>query len=249
MNRNQIKYIVIAAMVIDHIAWAFVPLASVAGQLMHFVGRLTGPTMAFFLAEGYRHTRSVKRYALRLFFFALLSWAPFCFFEYGRLPVFLCPAEQLPAIGISLFTWGGRTVVLLPVFGVLHTLFLSLIALWVWDRRSLPVWCRILLLVPLCFLAQYGDWSYYNILFALTFFCFRDDPKLKWGFFSAIGILHMLAQGIRLTVLFQCGVFLVPLLLHFYNGESGSKAPFHKWFFYVFYPAHLLLFGILQLAV
>lgn len=52
LNRNQIKYIVILAMLIDHIAWAFVPLASWQGQIMHMIGRLTGPTMAYFIAEG-----------------------------------------------------------------------------------------------------------------------------------------------------------------------------------------------------
>ena len=60
MNRNQIKYLVIFAMLIDHIAWAWVPTASPLGQVMHFFGRLTGPTMAYFVAEGYIHTHNVK---------------------------------------------------------------------------------------------------------------------------------------------------------------------------------------------
>ena len=47
LNRNQLKYLVIAAMLIDHIAWAFVPTASLLGQVMHIIGRLTGPTMAY----------------------------------------------------------------------------------------------------------------------------------------------------------------------------------------------------------
>ena len=56
LNRNQLKYLVIAAMLIDHIAWAFVPTASLLGQVMHVIGRLTGPTMAYMLAEGYHYT-------------------------------------------------------------------------------------------------------------------------------------------------------------------------------------------------
>lgn len=40
LNRNQLKYLVIAAMLIDHIAWAFVPTASLLGQVMHIkIGR------------------------------------------------------------------------------------------------------------------------------------------------------------------------------------------------------------------
>lgn len=45
--------------------------------------------------------------------------------------------------------------------------------------------------------------------------------------------------------LFQLGIFLViPLIQYCYNGEGGSKKPFHKWFFYVFYPLHLLVLGV-----
>ena len=74
LNRNQLKYLVIAAMLIDHIAWAFVPTASLLGQVMHVIGRLTGPTMAYMLAEGYHYTRNVKKYAMRLGIFAVISW-------------------------------------------------------------------------------------------------------------------------------------------------------------------------------
>ena len=85
LNRNQLKYLVIAAMLIDHIAWAFVPTASLLGQVMHIIGRLTGPTMAYMLAEGYRYTRSVKKYAMRLGIFAVISWLPFSYFESGGI--------------------------------------------------------------------------------------------------------------------------------------------------------------------
>ena len=52
LNRNQLKYLVIAAMLIDHIAWAFVPTASLLGQVMHVIGRLTGRTKDIILAGG-----------------------------------------------------------------------------------------------------------------------------------------------------------------------------------------------------
>ena len=122
LNRNQLKYLVIAAMLIDHIAWAFVPTASLLGQVMHIIGRLTGPTMAYMLAEGYRYTRSVKKYAMRLGIFAVISWLPFSYFESG---------------GIR------------PAFGVIYTLFLSLLAIWFWDKAKYSVsvkWLAVLLL-------------------------------------------------------------------------------------------------------
>ena len=43
----------------------------------------TAPIMWFFIAEGYFYTKNLKKYAGRLFFFALISHAV-CFLEFPR---------------------------------------------------------------------------------------------------------------------------------------------------------------------
>lgn len=228
MNRNQLKYLVIAAMLIDHIAWAFVPMDSVLGQLMHFIGRLTGPTMAFFIAEGYCHTKNVKKYALRLGIFALISWLPFVYFEFGTVKPY-------------------------PSFGVIYTLFLGLLTVWFWDKANCPKWCKVLAVIGICILSLFGDWPIFDILYCLFFFCYRERPKDKWTAFcitTAFCCLDIFFATPWWASLCQVGIFMVPLLIQFcYNGEGGSKKPVHKWFFYVFYPAHLLMLGILRWVV
>lgn len=226
LNRNQLKYLAIVAMVVDHVAWAFVPTASLLGQLMHLFGRLTGPLMAFFLAEGYAHTRNVKKYVLRMGVFALISGVPFSLFETGR-PFY-------------------------PCFGVIYTLFLGLLAIWLWDKAKLPVWLKVVAVIALCVLSDWGDWPVFDVLWPLFFFLWRDSEKKKWTAFCLVGllILFFMLGTPWWGSLFQLGIFLVPLLVHFcYNGESGSKAAFHKWFFYIFYPAHLLALYFIRLAL
>jgi len=50
--------------------------------------------------------------------------------------------------------------------------------------------------------------------------------------------------------LFMVGVFMVPFLMQFlYNGEAGSKNAVNKWFFYLFYPLHLLILGFLHIQL
>lgn len=253
LNRNQLKYIVIIAMLIDHIAWAFVPAESVSGQVMHFIGRLTGPTMAYFVAEGYYYTRNVKKYALRLGIFALLSWVPFVYFEYGHLPIYMV-SETVGADHQIVNSWH-----ITPQFGVMYTLLLGLFAIWLWDKGKCSKPVKVLGIIGLCILSLFGDWTIFDVLWCLFFFIYRNNEKSKWIAFCSVAASCIVASCIVVfavftasweTQLFQFGIFMVPLMIHFcYNGKCGSKKAFHKWFFYIFYTLHLLILGILKWCI
>ncbi|MBQ7551393.1 MAG: hypothetical protein IJT04_07695 [Bacteroidales bacterium] len=231
INRNQLKYIAIIAMLIDHIAWAFVPMETILGQGMHFVGRLTGPIMAYMLYEGYIHTRNVKKYATRLGIFALVSWVPFSLFEYGDWPE--------------------------PQFGVIFTLFLALLVLWMWDKSSFKKPLKVVLVVGACFVSIFGDWPVFDIIWPLFLFIYHDDEKKKWKTFTLLILLEIVLMVLMQAVsdqsfssYFQLGVLMVPpILSKLYNGEPGSRHPIHKWFFYIFYPAHLLVLALLKMVL
>ena len=90
LNSNALKIVAIIAMTIDHLAWLIFPSydTSFLPVLMHIIGRITCPIMCFFIAEGYYHTKNLKKYILRLFIFALISHVPYMlqstnFKEYG----------------------------------------------------------------------------------------------------------------------------------------------------------------------
>ena len=238
LNRNQIKYIVIIAMLIDHIAWGFVDARNpVLGGVMHFIGRLTGPTMAYFVGEGYRYTRDVGKYQQRLAVFAFISWFSYVWFEYGSLPIYF---EQ----GHLMF---------IPSQSVIFTLFLGLTAIRLWENKKIGKPLKITGIILLCLLSSIGDWAFMNVLGCLFVHVYRNRPKAKWTAFT----LTFLLPNVFVTILaglenmwFQFGVLLVPLMLYFlYNGQSGSKAKIHKWFFYLFYPLHLLVLGVLRWCV
>jgi hypothetical protein len=75
-NENNCHY----CMLIDHMTWAFVETNTPLAAILHAVGRLTGPTMFFFIAEGYYHTHDLKKYIERLALFALISHVPYNLF-------------------------------------------------------------------------------------------------------------------------------------------------------------------------
>lgn len=230
LSAYQLKWIAITAMLLDHIGWAFVPTASLGGQLIHIVGRLTAPIMAYLLAEGYYHTRSVKKYLLRMGVFALISAPAFSFYEAGGY-------------------WRG-----MYGFGMIYTLFLGLLAIAAWEKKQWPAALRICLVALLCALSTAGDWMIVGVLWPLVFAIYRGQPRRQYQVFGLVAAWFatwlLLSQAQYTPALWwsglcQYGTLLAIPLLARYNGTLGGGKGM-KWLFYVFYPAHLVLLGVLQ---
>ena len=88
MTASTLKWIALVSMLADHIGCLLIllaqqPEAQSNPQLwydsiffLRSMGRTAFPVFAFLLAEGFHHTRSRKRYAVRLIIFALVSELP-----------------------------------------------------------------------------------------------------------------------------------------------------------------------------
>ncbi len=75
LSGSALKVIALVSMTLDHIAYYLMD-KSIAYDAMRTMGRMAFPIFAFLLVEGYVHTRSVRKYALSLFIFALVSDIP-----------------------------------------------------------------------------------------------------------------------------------------------------------------------------
>ena len=236
LNRNQLKYLAICAMLLDHIAYLFqnnlrnyswgMPLIF----LFRSLGRITAPLMSWFLVQGFIHTTSKRRYALRLLIFSIIS----------QVPYYLIHSSSTAMTQLN----------------VIYTLFLSFLMLCLLESplETVPKWTLIFLLLAF---SIFGDWAFFLPIMVLSFYLLRDKKKNLLIFYSIISTLVLVSDITILCLkgyhwyleLWQAGMFLfIPLYL-FYNGQSGSKAGFHKWFFYIFYPAHLLLLWGLSKAI
>ena len=229
INRNVLKYIAIAAMLSDHIAALFMAEHPPAYFIMRLVGRLTCAIMCFFIAEGFHYTQSRYQYGLRLGIFAVISQFAYTYFENG-----------------TLFTYR-----LFTDWNVIFTLFVGFLVLLVYENViSKPIkWITIGLL---CALSFFGDWMIIAPLWILCFYIFRDSRGKRFAAFSIIAALEIAACipfMINGDEIWQVGVFLVLLLLPFYNGEKGNGNPVHKWAFYLFYPSHLVVLGAINLLL
>lgn len=223
-----------ALMLCDHL-WGTV----VAGNdWMTCIGRISFPIFAFMIVEGYFHTKSLKKYVSRLLVFAIISEIPFNLMISGS---FINPFQQ----------------------NVLWT-FLMAIGLIRLNEivKEKRMWIRIAIAVLSLIFAVFpgmlamADYGHGGILMVLVFYFFRG--KTWWC--CAAQLLCMLylntevlgGFGYDISILgfdffFPRQMFailaLIPIWL--YSGKQGYHSKWLKYVYYTFYPAHLLLLGLI----
>lgn len=208
MTGFQLKLLAMLAMTADHIGAVFFPEI----PLLRWIGRLAMPVLCFFIGEGLRHTRSPRRYLLRLTGFALLSELPFDLAFYG---------------GIE---WGHQNVY--------FTLALGLLALWAIQSRGMEGW--LLALTAALAAELLGcDYGMYGVLLILLLDRFHRARSEQ---LAAASLLNLAFFGLQTQTL---SLIALPLLW-LYNGKRGRD---DRRLFYLYYPAHLCVLGILRFVL
>ena len=214
LNTFTLKCIAMAAMVLDHVGAAFLPDAT----WLRCIGRLAFPIFAYFVAEGFAHTRNFRNYLLRMVLFALLAELPFDLLWSGTL---WDPTQQ----------------------NVLWTFVLALLCLWgiQWtaakhpEKESVGIIAAIALGYIVGTLLQV-DYRGYGVVLVLLFWLFRkEDQKELWQFFAMLLVNCLLIGGI------QCFAMLALIPIWLYNGQAGPQNRAIQYACYAFYPIHLLL--------
>lgn len=208
MTGFQLKLLAMLAMTADHIGAVFFPEI----PLLRWIGRLAMPVLCFFIGEGLRHTRSPRRYLLRLTGFALLSELPFDLAFYG---------------GIE---WGHQNVY--------FTLALGLLALWAIQSRGMEGW--LLALTAALAAELLGcDYGMYGVLLILLLDRFHSARSEQ---LAGAALLNLAFFGLQTQIL---SLIALPLLW-LYNGKRGRD---DRRLFYLYYPAHLCVLGILRFVL
>lgn len=223
-------------MLCDHLWGTVIP----GNDWLTCIGRIAFPIFAFLIVEGYFHTSNVKKYALRILFFAILSEIPFNLAIGSRL---LYPLHQNVLwsflISIGLIHWNEHVV------------------------RSGKLWKRCLIGLLSVFIATLAgllfmvDYYHAGILTVLAFYFFRGK---SWP--RRIGQLVCLAYinleilgglvyrftlfGFDFTVAQQGFALLALIPIWLYRGKQGYYNRYIRFLYYSFYPLHLLILGILK---
>ncbi len=250
VNGRQLKMIAAVSMLIDHTAYLLLgcgiqfilsPVDPHYGmwyllyRVMRTIGRIAFPVYGFLLAEGIIHTRSWKKYALRLGGFALLSEIPYDL---------LC----------------DQTLVAPRIQNVFFTLLIALLTIKAAEgavdriqRRELCragqtvlapagdkyllIWMTVIGLGCVAAMLLRTDYGSAGVFLIVLLYLLRQQPLKK----CVIGFFWMILASGKLYYIwgYAAAFFLIGL----YNGEPGRRSG--KYAFYLFYPVHiLLLYGI-----
>lgn len=233
LNRDVIKYIAMFTMLLNHIAHTLLPFGTPLYEIFEDIGYFTAPVMCYFMVEGYEYTRSKMKYGLRLFLFAVISQVPYTMaFHFGNL-------------------------------NMIYTLFCCFMILVVMEKVQ-NVWLRAGVCTLLVLVTVVGDWALLAALFTILFHNSRGNRKKTIFSFGVAYVIFALlnvqsymygAQGgltlyaVAHAMLAGLGIIAAGVaVLVLYNGCRAEKGRnFSKWFFYLFYPAHLLILALMKM--
>ena len=215
MTGNTLKIIAAIAMLTDHVGLMFFP----ENALFRIIGRLAFPIFAFMIAEGCKYTRSRLRYFLQLFGLALGCQIVY-FIADGSMYLSVLFTFSLAVLTIFALQYCKAKPTALPIL-----LFVTAVA-------AVYVLNRI-------FDIDYGFFGCMLPVFVSLFHNTRFDRPMPNLLMLTLGLLLLWVSlgGLQLYALAA-----VPLLLC-YSGRRGKIKM--KYFFYIFYPAHLALLQVI----
>ena len=227
LSAGVLKLIAAFTMLIDHVGavivagyFSYVEDVTNLSRIydtFRIVGRIAFPLFCFFVAEGFLHTKDRLKYIIRVLIFAFISE----------------PAFDLAFSG-KVFDVSHQNVML--------TIALALIGLYFYDiiekklQGSIYKLVSVVPIIASAFLAHIlrTDYSHAGVVAIAVMYLFINNKIL--GFFAGTAILAFAFGGIEVFSVFA----LIPVL--FYNGKRGLNI---KYFFYLFYPLHLIAIRII----
>lgn len=226
-----LKMIAAVTMLIDHCGVLFAADNRWLYLIMRGIGRISFPLFCFLLVEGFFYTKNKVKHAINLAIFALLSEIPYDIFT-G-----------------SLFDMKKQNVII--------TLLVGFLVIWAFDsiltykdektgqrirRTDTNLFDVIiaLIIMGIGFAVTYilnSTYTFGGVLLIIFFYIAYNKPIgriVSNGFFN-IGLYSF---GIQ-----WAGV-ISAIIIEFYNGKLGARK--WKYFFYIFYPGHLLILSIIK---
>ena len=224
LNSNGLKWVAIITMLLDHGAVVLIENRILGGPF-HLMAAQTSPYIAMWWKVDLV-LRFIGRLAFPIFSYQIVEGFLHTrdIKKYGRRLLVFAFISEIP-FDLAVFdTW------FYPQYqNVYITLFLGLAAIWAVHRyeEEGSLWKQALAVGVCCSLAQLikADYGAFGVFFVVLLYYCRN----RTGMQTVLGCAA-LAWEVAAPLAF------IPIRM--YNGRRGDKR--WQWFFYIFYPAHLL---------
>lgn len=231
MTSFILKIIAMSTMFCDHFGYALLHHFS----FLNYIGRIAFPIFAFQISQGFKYTKNLKKYYIRLVSFALISQIPFSLYIHKFLP-------------------SSNSIL-----NIFFTLLLGLLAINVYDyfaKQESKEFSHKILGIPykyilgimfVLFIAYLGelinvDYGFLGVVAIFSFYLFRNSKLVTAISYIAICAckygFNILMYGFHIEYIYLMLATMLPIIfILLYNGKQGYKI---KYLLYLFYPLHLL---------
>lgn len=231
LTSGHLKIIACSAMFLSHLAQSellYMMEFTKIADLFMLIGRISMPLFSFMAVQGIILTKNRGKYLKRLFMFALVSEIPF----------------DLVFSGTGFFVYSQN---------VFFSLFLGALMVYLWEKilaSQTNIFLRLgfgfLIFLGFYFLAGFfmTDYDSRAIVVIALIYLAKESRLL-----TAIAILIGFAFEARIGGDYLSIPYMVYLsipLIFLYNGKRGT---YNKWYFYAFYPVHLILIYLLKIIL
>ena len=231
-DTNLLKLIAMIAMLIDHSGKMLFP----EYRIMRVIGRIAFPIYAYCIAVGCVYTKDHLKYFKRIALMALIS-QPFyaVALAHSNSLMYAIPFEEQPiraALNFYVQSWAHPSI--------LFALSISVLVIWSIRERQLLLTA---ILALFCWKIQGSlDYGIRGVILMVLFYMFCS----RWWLSLPVMLGYMVWWGLRgsgyvlFDIRFGIQMFAVLALPVIYI-HTKSKIRINKWFFYFYYPAHLIL--------
>jgi hypothetical protein len=246
LDGTVLKLIMVVFMVCDHIHQMFYMQG--APLWLSMLGRLVLPTFLFFVTEGWSHTRSKRKYMLRLLAGSLAMGILSGMISYiwPNPDVVLINNIFASFLVTCWYLWcidrirarkiaSGLLLMLIPVFTSIPMLLVGMLSDSDIDLRILRLLAAVAIAIPNLLVVEGGALV---VVLGVLLYLLQRWRLAQAGVVALLGLFnYIMSPG---DIQWMMGLAAIPILL--YNGKRGWGM---KYFFYIFYPAHIYVLYIL----
>lgn len=221
MTSFGLKLVACITMLIDHLGLAIFN----NNIFMRGIGRIAMPIFAFQVGVGFKHTHSKLKYIFRMLLCGIISEIPFL--------LLLLSSGIIPSLIPESITYFS--------LNICFTFAIALTSLYFLEKgKETPIFYIVSIFIVLLSIVIPMDYGIFAVLLVILSYFAKDKKIILTLGTILIAIVYFLIRNNALQLYM---LLALPFIL-LYNNQKGKSL---KYYFYAFYPLHMLLIALVKI--